>query len=307
MPWSGPGCELPSADTPRSRWPTPRSSSCAPSRSPGCGACRAHSPGMAVASVLAVTLASTWVEFRPALRMVPLRRLLGIGIPITASMFLATSLYTADRWVVAALGGATLLGYYAFAASLADITGSFAWVVRTVVFADVYGHAQSSGAAAAIDRHVDRSVASLRPALSATPGRARLCARDGRLARGATVSPGHRSRSCIPDERRSGGTRRTRRGWCGRRGASSEPAVSFGGRAGGQSFVIGHGRPPRAWARDSRGGGVDRPTPVCDGGAVARRTRGATGRRRRPAYPGPGPGRLVYPVGDRDRLGRSGP
>jgi O-antigen/teichoic acid export membrane protein len=114
--------------------------------------------GMALASVLAVALASTWVEFRPALRMVPLRRLLGIGIPITASMFLATSLYTADRWVVAALGGATLLGYYAFAASLADVTGSFAWVVRTVVFADVYGHAQSSGAAAAIDRHVDRSV-----------------------------------------------------------------------------------------------------------------------------------------------------
>jgi O-antigen/teichoic acid export membrane protein len=114
--------------------------------------------GMALANVLALLLAANWVEFRPALRIVPLRRLLGVGIPITAAMFLATSLYTADRWVVAALGGATLLGYYAFAASLADITGSFAWVVRTVVFADVYGHAQSSGPAAAIGRHLDRAV-----------------------------------------------------------------------------------------------------------------------------------------------------
>jgi len=114
--------------------------------------------GMALASALALLLSANWVEFRPALRFVPLRRLLGVGIPLTASMLLATLLYTADRWVVAALGGATLLGYYAFAASVADVTGSFAWVVRTVVFADVYGHAQSSGAAAALNRHFDRAV-----------------------------------------------------------------------------------------------------------------------------------------------------
>ena len=114
--------------------------------------------GMAIASGLALLLAAGWVEFRPALRLVPLRRLLGVGIPLTASMALATSLYTADRWVVAALGGATLLGYYAFAASVADVTGSFAWVVRTVVFADVYGHAQSSGASAALNRHFDRAL-----------------------------------------------------------------------------------------------------------------------------------------------------
>ena len=145
--------------------------------------------GMALASVLALALASIWVEFRPALRMVPLRRLLSIGIPITASMFLATSLYTADRWVVAALGGATLLGYYALP-PLWPITGSFAWVVRTVVFADVYGHAQSSGAAAAIDRHVDRSVLPFPGARLYPPSSARSpVARDGRLARGATICP----------------------------------------------------------------------------------------------------------------------
>ncbi len=114
--------------------------------------------GMALASALAILLSATWVEFRPALRVVPLRRLLGVGIPLVVSGFLATSLYTADRWVVAAMGGATLLGYYAFAASVADVTGSFAWVVRTVVFADVYGHAQASGAAAALNRHVDRAI-----------------------------------------------------------------------------------------------------------------------------------------------------
>ena len=114
--------------------------------------------GMALASALALLLAANWVEFRPAIRIVPLKRLFGVGIPLTVSMILATSLYTADRWVVAALGGATLLGYYAFAASVADVTGSFAWVVRTVVFPDVYGHAQSSGAVAALNRHFDRAV-----------------------------------------------------------------------------------------------------------------------------------------------------
>jgi O-antigen/teichoic acid export membrane protein len=113
---------------------------------------------MALASALAIALSAGWVVFRPAIRPVPMRRLLGVGIPITASMLLATALYTADRWVVAALGGATLLGYYAFAAAVADVTGSFAWVVRTVVFADVYGLAQSSGAAAALTRHFDRAV-----------------------------------------------------------------------------------------------------------------------------------------------------
>ncbi|MGH7499096.1 MAG: lipopolysaccharide biosynthesis protein [Gemmatimonadales bacterium] len=114
--------------------------------------------GMALASALALLLAASWVEFRPAIRIAPLRRLLGVGIPLTVSMLLATSLYTADRWIVAAFGGATLLGYYALAASVADVTGSFAWVVRTVVFPDVYGHAQSSGAVAALNRHFDRAV-----------------------------------------------------------------------------------------------------------------------------------------------------
>jgi O-antigen/teichoic acid export membrane protein len=114
--------------------------------------------GMALASALALMLAANWVEFRPAFRPATLRRLLGVGIPLTASMLLATALYTADRWIVAALGGATLLGYYAFAASISDVTGSFAWVVRTVVFPDVYGHAQTSGAAAALERHFDGAV-----------------------------------------------------------------------------------------------------------------------------------------------------
>ncbi len=114
--------------------------------------------GMVLASGLSLLLAVSWVEFRPALEIAPLRKLLGVGIPLTVSMLLATALYTADRWVVAALGGATLLGYYAFAASVAGVTGSFAWVVRTVVFPDVYSHAQSSGAAAALNRHFDRAV-----------------------------------------------------------------------------------------------------------------------------------------------------
>ena len=52
------------------------SSSCAPSRSAWVWGLPGAFAGMALASVLALALASIWVEFRPALRMVPLRRLL---------------------------------------------------------------------------------------------------------------------------------------------------------------------------------------------------------------------------------------
>jgi O-antigen/teichoic acid export membrane protein len=114
--------------------------------------------GLACASATAILVTSSWVEFRPALRFAPLARLLRVGVPVAISMILGTALSTGDRWVVAGFGGARLLGYYAFAASVAGLAASFAWVVRTVVFPDVYGEARRIGAAAALKAHFERAV-----------------------------------------------------------------------------------------------------------------------------------------------------
>ncbi len=114
--------------------------------------------GLACASATAILVTSSWVEFRPALRLAPLVRLLRVGVPVAVSMMLGTALSTGDRWVVAGFGGARLLGYYAFAASVAGLAASFAWVIRTVVFPDVYGEARSIGAAAALKSHFERTV-----------------------------------------------------------------------------------------------------------------------------------------------------
>jgi O-antigen/teichoic acid export membrane protein len=114
--------------------------------------------GLACADACAILVTSWWVEFRPALRLAPLARLLRIGVPVAVSMALGTALSTGDRWVVAGFGGTQLLGYYAFAASVAGLAASFAWVVRTVVFPDVYGEAHTIGAAAALKGHFQRTV-----------------------------------------------------------------------------------------------------------------------------------------------------
>jgi O-antigen/teichoic acid export membrane protein len=114
--------------------------------------------GLACASASTILVTSSWVEFRTALQLAPLARLLRIGIPVAISMMLGTALSTGDRWIVAGFGGARLLGYYAFAASIAGLTASLAWVIRTVVFPEVYGEARSSGAAAALKSHFERTV-----------------------------------------------------------------------------------------------------------------------------------------------------
>jgi len=114
--------------------------------------------GLGCASATAILVTSSWVDFRPALRVAPLARLLRVGVPVAISMILGTALSTGDRWVVAGFGGAQLLGYYAFAASVAGLAASFAWVVRTVVFPEVYGEARSIGAAAALNAHFERAV-----------------------------------------------------------------------------------------------------------------------------------------------------
>ena len=117
----------------------------------------------AIAGFVIGALASLWTvrncaPFRPALAQPQLRRLLDVGIPLALSSALTIALGTADRLVVAAYGGAAMLGLYAFGVSIAGLAASFAWIIRTVIFPDVYGNARVAGAAPAMREHLDRTV-----------------------------------------------------------------------------------------------------------------------------------------------------
>jgi O-antigen/teichoic acid export membrane protein len=111
--------------------------------------------GLALASATGSVIASRWVELRPAVDLQALTRMLSIGVPLAVTGCVGTALQTADRWVVAAWGGATMLGYYAFAAAVAGAAGALALVIRTVVFPQVYGDARSAGPAAALRAHLE--------------------------------------------------------------------------------------------------------------------------------------------------------
>lgn len=117
----------------------------------------------AIGGFVVGALASLWTvrncaPFRPALAREPLRRLLSVGIPLALSSALAIALGTADRLVVAAYGGAATLGLYAFGVSIAGLAASLAWIIRTVIFPDVYGSARVAGAGPAMREHLDRTV-----------------------------------------------------------------------------------------------------------------------------------------------------
>lgn len=117
----------------------------------------------AIAGFVIGALASLWTvrrcaPFRPALARAQLRRLLGVGVPLALSSALTVALGTADRLVVAAYGGAATLGLYAFGVSIAGLAASLAWIIRTVIFPDVYGSTRLSGAAPAMREHLDRTV-----------------------------------------------------------------------------------------------------------------------------------------------------
>jgi O-antigen/teichoic acid export membrane protein len=114
--------------------------------------------GLAAANIIGILAAAGWVEFRPALVLEPLRRLLRVGLPVALTGCVAVLLLTADRWIIAIWGGPTMLGYYAFGASVITAAASLAVVIRTVVFRQVYGQASSDGAAAALRTHLELSL-----------------------------------------------------------------------------------------------------------------------------------------------------
>ena len=114
--------------------------------------------GLALANFIGIAGAWRWVEFRPTLELEPLRRLLRIGLPVALTSCVAILLMTADRWIVAIWGGATMLGYYAFGASVTTAAAALALVIRTVVFRDVYGETTSDGAPTALRAHLERAL-----------------------------------------------------------------------------------------------------------------------------------------------------
>jgi O-antigen/teichoic acid export membrane protein len=114
--------------------------------------------GIATANLVGIAIAARWVSMRPALMMDPLRRLLHVGLPVTLTSCVSILLVTSDRWVVAFWGGPTMLGYYAFGASVTVAASALALVIRTVVFRQVYGEAFSAGAPTAVRAHLERAL-----------------------------------------------------------------------------------------------------------------------------------------------------
>jgi O-antigen/teichoic acid export membrane protein len=114
--------------------------------------------GFVLATLVSLVLLTWHVRLRPEISRHNLGQLIRVGFPILAALFLATVLATADRIVVVGYGGTSLLGLYAFGVSIAGLAGSFAWVVRTVVFPDVYSHAGSEVEEQAVQQHLGSTV-----------------------------------------------------------------------------------------------------------------------------------------------------
>jgi O-antigen/teichoic acid export membrane protein len=114
--------------------------------------------GLAVASAAGFAIATRWVSARPHLDVSALRRMLQVGFPLALTGCIGTALQTADRWVVAAWGGATMLGYYAFAGAVASAAIALSLVIRIVVFPKVYADARSAAPGAAVRLHLTNTL-----------------------------------------------------------------------------------------------------------------------------------------------------
>jgi O-antigen/teichoic acid export membrane protein len=113
---------------------------------------------LAVASAAGFALATRWVRARPGLDASALRGMLHVGFPLALTGCIGTALQTADRWVVAAWGGATMLGYYAFAGAVASAAIALSLVIRIVVFPKVYADARSAAPGAAVRLHLTNTL-----------------------------------------------------------------------------------------------------------------------------------------------------
>ncbi len=110
--------------------------------------------GSALAGLAGVVLLLRAVPFRPSLSLARVRALLRTGFPLGLALMLTTGLVTVDQIMVGALGGATQLGHYALAVSLAGLGGSVASVVWTVIFPDLYRQSRVEGVAPTVRAHL---------------------------------------------------------------------------------------------------------------------------------------------------------
>jgi len=111
-----------------------------------------------LATAVALALLVRILPMAPALSRARLRQMLKIGLPILVSLVLGFTLASADRMIVAATGEMPLLGLYGFAFAIAGIAGSLAWVIRTVVYPDVYASVASDGEGRALRAHLEGTV-----------------------------------------------------------------------------------------------------------------------------------------------------
>jgi O-antigen/teichoic acid export membrane protein len=115
--------------------------------------------GFVLAAACSVVLILRRAPFVPLWSRGRLREMLAVGTPLALTSLSVLVLQTVDRLVVAVLGGTTQLGYYGFGTAVATIAGSLAWVVRTVIFPEVYRNAQEAGAGSAVAELLKRAVA----------------------------------------------------------------------------------------------------------------------------------------------------
>ena len=94
----------------------------------------------------------------PALSFVHLHKMLKVGFPILVSLLIGFILASADRLVVASHKDIALLGWYGFAFSIAGIAGSLAWVIRVVIFPEVYARVATDGVGPALAVHLKEIV-----------------------------------------------------------------------------------------------------------------------------------------------------
>ncbi|HEU5170128.1 MAG TPA: hypothetical protein VFU46_06305 [Gemmatimonadales bacterium] len=133
--------------------------------------------GLVLGHVLALGFLPGRVPLRPALSAPVLRRLLRVGFPLAITLAIGRLLATGDRLTVVTFGGRPLLGQYAFAVAVAGLAGSAGWVMRTVVFPDVYRRAQSGGIRLALEEHLARALLPFAHLFPPLLGLAALCIR----------------------------------------------------------------------------------------------------------------------------------
>ena len=111
-----------------------------------------------LATAVGLALLMLRVPLAPTISRARLGEMMTVGFPILISLVIGVTLASADRLVVAAHGGTPLLGLYALAVSVAGIAASLAWVIRIVIYPDVYARVAAEGEARALRDYLKGTV-----------------------------------------------------------------------------------------------------------------------------------------------------